>query len=225
MWVITQYGYVSAVAHRTVKGSLMVRARDHESLEDLAKKLQLDDGAIYTDFPSDYPYRIVVTKKQFNSYLTQSVNEIGYTNFKSRLTKTRGQLWHTVAMKIWNATHDLTPADVRKKNYAAYVPYVPKGKHAKGKHRQGGQSRYTESSYDWGQWDQRYGSRSVLDDLNEGELVSIHDRDERARVSAFGPIEDEDDVLDHELDGDLLVRDINRMTDEEFVEWSKTYGF
>ena len=63
MWVFTTSGFVSAVFK---DGAIQVRARDHKSLEPLAKQT----GAAIVATPlADYPYRIAITNEQFASWV------------------------------------------------------------------------------------------------------------------------------------------------------------
>jgi hypothetical protein len=133
MWVMTPTGYTSAVAHRTKPSCVLVRARDKESLEFMCDRAGIKRDRIFTDFPSDYPYRAVVKRKQYARFLLHSAEEITYENFKNQATKVRGKQYHDVLMKIWTVTHGLTPSDIKLKNACAWDEYDRKrglGKYA-----------------------------------------------------------------------------------------------
>ena len=100
MWLFTQDGFVSAVAHREKPGVLLVRARDKKSLEDLAA---LTRQKIKTTENADYLYRIEVSKLQFAEWLLDSVDEIDYDNYKNRVHETRGSEFAMPLHEVWHA--------------------------------------------------------------------------------------------------------------------------
>lgn len=120
MWTMTTTGFTSAVLHKTLKDHLIVRGRDHESLEDLAHALGLRDDAIYTDFPSDYPYRVAVSKEDYKWYMSAKIDAMDYHNFKDAATAKRGNAYHDVLMRVWVVMLSLTPASVKAENEAAW---------------------------------------------------------------------------------------------------------
>lgn len=119
MWVFTTGGFTSAVEHRDDKNLTMVRARDKKSLEEMLSGIEkgfveagktpeeakemVKDWNIYA-VVGDYKWRVVVPKSAYATYLVyEAMNYVNYSNFKSKLTATRGQKWHDVAMKVWSA--------------------------------------------------------------------------------------------------------------------------
>jgi hypothetical protein len=112
MWVFTQTGFVSAVRHRDDKTKLMVRGRDSESLEDLA-----DMASVPIDHTpgGDYPYRVTVTDLQFMEWAEMQIETLDYTNFKSRVTITRGDVYHDACMDVWSAMHQVEDANARNR--------------------------------------------------------------------------------------------------------------
>lgn len=133
MWVMTPYGYTSAVAHRTKPKYVLVRARDKQSLEYFCDFAGIKRKNIFTDFPSDYPYRAVVKRKQYDRFLLESAKDITYDNFKNKAKKVRGGVYVQVLMAIWTKTHELTPRDIMEKNKSSWDAYDRKhgiGKYA-----------------------------------------------------------------------------------------------
>jgi hypothetical protein len=114
MWVFTQDGFYSAVQHREEPFYVMVRGRDEESLQRLAAALDLPADAVFTDWPSDYPYRIELHKDQWSDFLTTAVRDLDYENFKDRLRTSRGKPFANVAGDVWLVLHKLTPPKVTK---------------------------------------------------------------------------------------------------------------
>lgn len=111
MWVFTTGGFVSAVEHRDNADMLIVRARDRQSLETLVEGIELSGNAagnepqeveIFKKTPSDYPWRIEVSKATFAMVMVHEImNYINYSNFKNSLTEIRGEKWHKAAMNVW----------------------------------------------------------------------------------------------------------------------------
>ncbi len=81
MWIFTETGFVSAVQHRDNPEYLMVRARDRESLEALATMLSIE---IKSTPDADYPYRLVASKEDVKSWMNDSIDFLGYSNFKNQ---------------------------------------------------------------------------------------------------------------------------------------------
>lgn len=131
MWVFTNGGFYSAVQHRKDSDLLMVRARDKQSLEtlveDLGKQGELE---IYLEKGSDYPWRVVISKVQWVTFLEkETMDYLIYDNFKSSLTATRGKVWHDAAMAVWSAMHRVQ--DTRDHILPYVSTYGKKGKKGK----------------------------------------------------------------------------------------------
>ncbi|GLX85074.1 hypothetical protein tloyanaT_13260 [Thalassotalea loyana] len=79
MWLMTTDGFISAVEHRNDPSVVMVRARKKEHLEQLTNR----PDQIYSTTPSDYPWRIEITKEQLKTRLCVIADNIKYDNFKN----------------------------------------------------------------------------------------------------------------------------------------------
>jgi hypothetical protein len=136
MWAFTQNSYVSIVQKlKSRPDELTVRGRDMESLNRFCDRAGIDRSAIFSKWPSDYPYRVVATRAQVEEWAIAEVRAIGYSNFKSRAETSRGKLYHDVLTSIWSATHRLTPGSVRdemdkawRRYDAEYIKRATKGK-------------------------------------------------------------------------------------------------
>lgn len=85
MWVFLNDAMVSAVAHRTKPGQLMVRARLPGDLE------RLFPGAKVERTPdADYAYRCTVGRKTFAELLAARAESIDYPNFKGSVAGAGG---------------------------------------------------------------------------------------------------------------------------------------
>jgi hypothetical protein len=110
MWVFTETGFVSAVCHYNEKGVVVVRSRDRKSLEELAR---VTDEPIENSPHNDYPYRVHVTKEQFQSWLVGMVSSMDYTNFKNHVYGTRGPDFAHALSGVWSVMHDVEDDDAR----------------------------------------------------------------------------------------------------------------
>lgn len=108
MWVFTQHGFVSIVSSLEDPKVVMVRARDHKSLEQFIEALEGSDPftgetlEIVASRYTDYPFRVICSRSAVSQYLADEALSIDYSNFKSRATLTRGHEWHSVLLSIWS---------------------------------------------------------------------------------------------------------------------------
>lgn len=110
MWLFTTTGFISAVQDRHDPHSLIVRARDKESLQPLAEAA----GSTITATPAaDYPYRTAVTKDAFADWTRAQAGGIDYPNFKSEVAHTRGHDFADALMGVWSTMHDVEDSDAR----------------------------------------------------------------------------------------------------------------
>lgn len=103
MWLFTDTGFVSAVQHRDNPELLVVRARDRLSLEPLAYKLE---APITSNALSDYPYRVIINRADFASWVEQQADEISYGNFKDQVAVTRGKKFASILSGVWSRMLD-----------------------------------------------------------------------------------------------------------------------
>ena len=112
MWIFTQTGFVSAVRHFSEPNTVVVRARDSESLEILAATA---DVPVQRSPINDYPYRVHVSQEQFSNWLLECVDSLDYTNFKDRVHDTRGDNFASALMSVWGTMHDVEDDDARSR--------------------------------------------------------------------------------------------------------------
>lgn len=110
MWLFTETGFVSAVQHTVLKDTLMVRARDRESLVPLAS---LCDTDIMNTPNADYPYRVVATKDMFGKWVSDSIDFLDYSNYKSQVAVTRGKSFAHTLGSVWSIMHDVEDSGAR----------------------------------------------------------------------------------------------------------------
>jgi hypothetical protein len=100
MWVFTETGFVSAVRKTDRPDVYTVRSRDRKSLEPLASFA----GVEIVDTPyGDYPLRVFVKPEVFTEWLATQSSSIEYSNFKSRVSKTRGYEFVDALHDVWAA--------------------------------------------------------------------------------------------------------------------------
>jgi len=104
MWLFSETGFVSAVAHRDDPGLLMVRARDRASLRPL---VELAGVRVKTLADADYPHRVVVSREVFRDWAASLVEGLDYPNYKSRVAETRGRAFAAPLHDVWSVMHEV----------------------------------------------------------------------------------------------------------------------
>jgi hypothetical protein len=100
MWVFTETGFVSAVRKTDRPDVYTVRSRDRKSLEPLANFASAE--IVETPY-GDYPLRVFVEPAVFTQWLADQAMGIEYSNFKSRVGKTRGYEYVGALHDVWAA--------------------------------------------------------------------------------------------------------------------------
>ena len=100
MWVFTNNAFVSAVAHRTRPGFLMVRARVRGDLETFFSCLTSPVEVTETDH-ADYRFRCVVDKASFLRCLVDTLAAVDYDNFKNSIPHAEVER-HDAYMGVWS---------------------------------------------------------------------------------------------------------------------------
>lgn len=111
MWLMTRYGFYSAVASRGRNGKvdpkrLVVRARVKKHLEDLVAAFpdQLGGIKISSSEDTDYRHRIVVPKEVWSAVVVLLTLDVDYPNFKGACG--HGS-YHTALNRVWGVMMDL----------------------------------------------------------------------------------------------------------------------
>lgn len=100
MWVFTETGFVSAVRKTDRPDVYTVRSRDRKSLEPLASFASAE--IVETPY-GDYPLRVFVSPEVFTEWLATASSNIEYSNFKSRVSQTRGYQYVDALHDVWAA--------------------------------------------------------------------------------------------------------------------------
>lgn len=105
MWLFTETGFVSVVQNFEEKGRLVTRARDEKSLEGLSEAA----GTPIVSTPGrDYPFRVFIDRETFSAWVTNQIDALDYTNYKSRMWQTRGVQFAESLHEVWAAMHGVT---------------------------------------------------------------------------------------------------------------------
>jgi hypothetical protein len=100
MWVFTETGFVSAVRKTDLPDVYTVRSRDRKSLEPLASFAGVE--IVETPY-GDYPLRVFLKPEVFTEWLATQSSSIEYSNFKSRVSQTRGYEYVDALHEVWAA--------------------------------------------------------------------------------------------------------------------------
>lgn len=125
MWIATQDGFFSAVASDRDPGVFLVRTRckaDAVFLQSWAWDEHSADLEIIRFTQSDYPWRVVVPREVWGSYLVYASEQISYTNFKDRigrLNKFRAGIYGSVWAVLLRVEDEDLPPSKRQK----YTPW------------------------------------------------------------------------------------------------------
>ena len=112
MWIFTETGFVSAVQHYSDPETVVVRARDAQSLAMLAEQT---DVPIERSPTSDYPYRVHIKRRQLSDWMVKSAASMDYTNFKDRVHETRGDEFAGALLGVWDVMHNVEDDNARSR--------------------------------------------------------------------------------------------------------------
>lgn len=102
MWLFLNNAMVSVVAHRTMYGHYMVRARLKGDIQRAFPSIKRPGRRILSTPNADYLYRMVVTKAELQAAVHEAVEAIDYTNFKSSIP-TGHHVRRTAYHDVWDA--------------------------------------------------------------------------------------------------------------------------
>lgn len=109
MWVFTNIGFISAVAHRTKRDHLMVRARRLEHLQAIFPGIE-----VHQTNNADYKYRVVIHRDLLAAVINKEIDGMQYDNFKNSISD---HAYHDACSQVWRVMHALQPG--------SYMPPLP----------------------------------------------------------------------------------------------------
>lgn len=126
MWLFSETGFVSAVMDEDNPDQIVVRARDKKSLEPLAKFAGVK--IVKLERVTDYPHRVFVPRSKYAEWVLELIEKLEYTNYKSRVTETRGHDFADPLHDVWATMLVLERTPVRKKGKTTWAyDYEPRG--------------------------------------------------------------------------------------------------
>lgn len=99
MWIFTQHGMVSAVAHRDIRGAFLVRARSRAHLTHFVGTYPCE---IRRTPNADYEYRAVMSYVGFCGAMEQAASAVDYDNFKNRVDSGKDGAYARVLHQVWD---------------------------------------------------------------------------------------------------------------------------
>jgi hypothetical protein len=102
MWLFTEFGFFSVVAHRSKPGKVLVRGRVQADVVEFARRSGATEEAVFENQSADYRYRLEVTASAAASVVAEALKDIDYDNFKSRVEETQGIEREQVYMGVWS---------------------------------------------------------------------------------------------------------------------------
>ena len=107
MWIFTNQGFYSVVAHRDEPDTLLIRARDENDLRGLQKFIP--ELEVVEMDNADYRYRAFVSRAEWEAALITMTRSIDYANFKDEVKAKQGADRASVYMRVWSALLALQP--------------------------------------------------------------------------------------------------------------------
>ncbi len=102
MWLFTTTGFFSVVANERDERTLMVRARAEEDLDALLIEAGIDEGVVIKTPHADYPFRIIINKQDFATWLGDHALNVNYFNFKNHILEKMGLARELVYARVWS---------------------------------------------------------------------------------------------------------------------------
>lgn len=125
MWLLNQWGFTDTVEHKHDPTVLLVRSWERGSLEAFCVYAEVDAARIFTDMPSDIPYRLEVSRDEYANALVNMTYDITYPKFKPALASNRGNAFSNLVHRWWGDFRTLlmSKADHRA-NQRAFERYA-----------------------------------------------------------------------------------------------------
>ena len=102
MWICTSNGFLSVVANRDDKSTLLVRARLAGHIESA-----FPDAKIFYKTGSDYLYRALIPREEVAQVIAKQITDINYDNFKNSV---KNRPYHDALLGMWTIMYRLQDA-------------------------------------------------------------------------------------------------------------------
>lgn len=102
MWVFTEFGFFSIVAHRTKPDTVIVRGRVKDDVLEFEKRAAIRGARAFEDFAADYPFRLEIPKAAAAKVLLDAIVSMNYDNFKNQVARRQGWNRSIVYHEVWS---------------------------------------------------------------------------------------------------------------------------
>lgn len=102
MWIFTEFGFFSVVAHRSKPGKVLVRGRVGSDLVEFAKRAGMAKSDVFEDRDADYRYRMEADSGAAAKVISEAMLDIDYDNFKARVEEVQGVEREQIYMGVWS---------------------------------------------------------------------------------------------------------------------------
>jgi hypothetical protein len=106
MWLVTSIGFFSVVAHDHDRHTVLVRARTREDLEALRRRY-LPDLEILENAGTDYRFRALLERSEWEYAAERLAADIDYPNFKDAVHERQGAERAQLYARIWSTLREL----------------------------------------------------------------------------------------------------------------------
>jgi hypothetical protein len=108
MWLLTSIGFYSVVAHRDNDETVLIRSRTREDLDQLRRRY-LPDLEILENAGTDYRYRALLERSEWEHAAQKLAADVDYPNFKEAVGERQGPQRANLYARIWSALRELQP--------------------------------------------------------------------------------------------------------------------
>ena len=105
MWVFTKDGFYSIVSKDCQPNEVQIKTRSELDLHNLCNKLNISPPIIKEEFDG-YPYRTIINKNLWISYLTDYVNDIDYDNVRNHIIDREDNQRKDAYKKVWKTMYN-----------------------------------------------------------------------------------------------------------------------
>lgn len=106
MWIFTTIGFFSVVAHHDDPDTILIRARVRGDLDALRRE-HLPDIEILESAGSDYRFRALVPRDEWEHAAQRLTAAIDYPNFKDAVAERQGHDRAHVYLDVWRTIRSL----------------------------------------------------------------------------------------------------------------------
>jgi hypothetical protein len=106
VWIFTEFGFFSIVAHRTKPETVLVRGRCEKDVQEFQRRAGIRAEKVFEDWGADYPYRLELPKVAAAKVLMDATLSLNYDNFKNRVARAQGWERSNTYHDVWAVLAD-----------------------------------------------------------------------------------------------------------------------